>query len=1660
MQQHPEGDSRERELVRSWLWKMRGRLTEGGRQPQGLLDPRSSRTFLRLAASDPDEVRTLLRLPHGVSLLPQDRPRESTLPLQLSALVAPHSQADLQEILQHLAWVTTNLWEERGVLTLFLVYGLLEWKGRTEPVLGRRRLAPLWLHPVSLRCEGGNGQWRLEGLGRVVLNPSVEEILRERDGIDLSSWSATMPLRTSIEWIQGRLGAGSGEGQWQVTSEWILTNLSPHGYQMSADLDPRVWPEDRLLCHPLIRQFALGQPLAPPELGGEQRRQGEIVDALESDGQMPRLIEIADSTQHLALREVLRGRSLVIEAPPGTGKSRTIVNLIAAAMGAGKTILVVASKVNGLVRLRSRLARAGLGDFCLHLGDGRGQGLLGEGIVSTAADLALRLRQRLPRRGSWQMPAELPHLRVERGRLLQQRIAYRETMAQPCGASGLTLAQVIGERERLSQELSFPLAVVEAIQLPNVEQLHSEAIAERERAAQLYAQSLASLCERHQLGGHPWRGVCIETLSLEEERELRELLQTVATVALRIETEIDLFRLAHRVVFEANQEQLQQLLELEAQLPTVTPMVDRSLLPRLVDRQGRGILLRLLTHCREVEEREAWLASFLEDLPRLELTSVEQGIEACRRAKRIDLDRRPIEELRSYTAWAHRLADDLTRTGRLFEECAHHFEIPFAFDLATARVVARAVAVCAEAPLGVIHLRHPLLEEAKVGPILAQAHQEAVEIEALGRELNQRLDLTLAPSLDQVRRHVRTCGEVDLFRLTTARYRQARHDWRVMSRQSLRPTRQRLARDYRQLLHYQQRSLHFRENPLYRRELGQLFRGIETPFQDLQSLIDWSERVWAALGMEGEVAAQMATAILRLPVAHLRALHRRGIGEDGVGNQLRQLLDKVAAALPSLPPSLQQETTSDLNYLTQQVRELAEEAQGIIDDLDEAGLLEVEGSIASLHGQLLSVRELREGEEMIEEDRVALGLLGERGLPTRAERQRWEATADFVREVCEEGGLPSPLWGWLLTPAIDERIVALRGLISALRLDLPVLQEATRRWGHLVQLHEEQWVGFREAAGRRQSLRQIRKRAEQGLAAWEQLPLWLGMRRARQELLGLGLAPLVAMVERGDLPSSQMVKAIHAIYYGSLLREAYRRHPLLERFQGVEQEEGRRQYVELDARVEQLTREEIAWQVDRRPVPPGFRQGPIEERTELGFLEALAKLDAPPFPIRHAWERAGAALNALLPCLLISPAHIAAYLPTDLDPYDLVILDDASRLRTEEVLGAVARAKQVVVVGDPLQLPPPEDGREQRDGEPETSLLDLPAIQASLPHRLRWHSQSQHESLIAFSNRQWYGDRLVVLPSARREGSADGVAYRLVREGRYEAGVNPREAAALVEAVLHHLLTAPEESLGLVALSERQRDWIETRLTARLAESPTAAARVKEWHDRGLPVFIKTVETMHGEVRDAVLVSLTAGRDSLGRISPGSFGCLNHPRYGHRSLNVLVTRARRRLLLFGSVLPEEVPVEHSATPGLEALRDYLQSIGSTDWAALGVTWVGGPSLVHSLARLLQAHGYQVEPFPDGGRGLLDLAICTREQTPTGSLAPSLHGPRELLGVRLEGIGAALEPEAFSTRDRERVAPELLARLGWPPLHRLWPLDWFRQRSIELRRLQRLLDGTR
>ncbi|MFN7623258.1 MAG: DEAD/DEAH box helicase, partial [Acidobacteriota bacterium] len=353
--------------------------------------------------------------------------------------------------------------------------------------------------------------------------------------------------------------------------------------------------------------------------------------------------------------------------------------------------------------------------------------------------------------------------------------------------------------------------------------------------------------------------------------------------------------------------------------------------------------------------------------------------------------------------------------------------------------------------------------------------------------------------------------------------------------------------------------------------------------------------------------------------------------------------------------------------------------------------------------------------------------------------------------------------------------------------------------------------------------------------------------------------------------------------------------------------------------------------------------------TELGLISHLAANQNARIGIRQVIRSSAGALLALKPCFIMSPLAVSRYLPPESIRFDLVIMDEASQLRPEDALGAVARGGQLVVVGDPLQLPPPsffeptisapED--EATDSAATALLVDQPAGRGELENmleiassryqpvcQLKWHYRSRHQSLINFANREFYQDRLTVFPSPETNPDRSGLKLCYIEDGVWEQNCNRPEAAAVVAAAIDHLTNYPTESLGIVALNLRQRELIVELLERALCDNRVAAEHYQNMQEGGEELFVKNLEIVQGDEREVIFVSGTVGRDILGRFRLTSLGPLTNNRYGHRRLNVLITRARSRLVYFTSIRAAEIQPGPNSSWGVRALKSYLAYLES------------------------------------------------------------------------------------------------------------------------------------
>ena len=440
----------------------------------------------------------------------------------------------------------------------------------------------------------------------------------------------------------------------------------------------------------------------------------------------------------------------------------------------------------------------------------------------------------------------------------------------------------------------------------------------------------------------------------------------------------------------------------------------------------------------------------------------------------------------------------------------------------------------------------------------------------------------------------------------------------------------------------------------------------------------------------------------------------------------------------------------------------------------------------------------------------------------------------------------------------------------------------------------------------------LRARNQIALEHPDALQNWLDYVRVRDQLEDMGLVKLAEYVEQGTIDIEAAETAHKASIFDLLAREILREDPELARFSGHSQEALQDKFREYDNRLKRLQCEQIAWKIDQTRIPTGNMAARVSERTERVLLEHECGKKTRHLPIRQLLHRASSALVALKPCFMMGPMSVAQYLaPGEID-FDLVVMDEASQIKPQDALGAVARGGQLVVVGDPKQLPPTsffdrivEDDEEDPTGiEESESILDatLPMFPA---RRLRWHYRSQHENLIAFSNHSFYEGDLVLFPSPHKQTENYGIQYSRVPRGCFVNRRNMEEAKIISEAVREHFRHRPEETLGVVAMSAEQRLQIERAIETLAKED----ALFQEWLDRDSirheSLFIKNLENVQGDERDVIFISMTYGPQEPGGRVFQRFGPINSD-VGWRRLNVLFTRSKKRMHIFSSMGSDDI----------------------------------------------------------------------------------------------------------------------------------------------------------
>ena len=485
----------------------------------------------------------------------------------------------------------------------------------------------------------------------------------------------------------------------------------------------------------------------------------------------------------------------------------------------------------------------------------------------------------------------------------------------------------------------------------------------------------------------------------------------------------------------------------------------------------------------------------------------------------------------------------------------------------------------------------------------------------------------------------------------------------------------------------------------------------------------------------------------------------------------------------------------------------------------------------------------------------------------------------------------------------------------------------------------------------------------------------------------------------------------------------------------------------LDLKLSQYAADLAFMNACNSPVPKGVDHGSVKNWSEKSLIYRELNKERRHLSIRQLVKRASSALLGMKPVWFLNPIGVSQFLPRQSGLFDVVIIDEASQMLPEKAIPSIARAKNAVIVGDNKQMPPTnwmkasiEFGEEDEEEVDAESILDLAQQRVGNSVSLRWHYRSRHPDLIRFSNLNFYDNKLEIFPTPTAGKTTLGVRGIKV-DGVYKGQVNQIELEEVMIQARELMERYPDESLGIVAINRPQMELIKQALEA--SADPIIRDFIERWDSDPLnTLFVKNLDNVQGDERDNIIISTVYGRDENGHLFQRFPSVVS--KNGHRRLNVLITRAKNRVILITSLNANDVKLTENSPQGKRVFRDYIEysMTGKLD-TGVDLRRDADSDFEIAVGQLLKDAGYSVTPQV-GVRGFrIDLGV-SHELFPHGYIA----------GIECDG--AAFHSSA-SARDRDAVRQQILEGLGWK-IYRVWSTDWFSSPERERAKLLRWLSS--
>ncbi|EHA60517.1 DUF4011 domain-containing protein [Synechococcus sp. WH 8016] len=1497
--------------------------------------------------------------------------------------------------------------QERGINTLNIAIGFLHWYESRGSIGTEERFSPLVLLPVQIsREKSTNGYIYFVDGGEddPSINISLWRKLSEDEGLQLPALSVDEEGQPQLSeffdelkvLLSERNENHSGQPwhlkQWATLGLFSFTNISIYN-----DLDFSCWDEDPLSSNSFLSDFIQGTPSASIEPMGELSSSQDEDEQSLTAFEVPKLISDADSTQYAVIKKSIQGYNLVVQGPPGTGKSQTITNMIACLLDSGKRVLFAADKLAALEVVKNRLSEKGLEEFCLEM--------------HNAGCSKLKLHQEIKRRIDYQVEK---YSQKNYSQSLEQLKTLRTELNDHSGLLNKTLSTSFGDtsiHDSIWKLVSNKLAVAdesELFALSRAQEINVDVItpALLERAT----DELDQLSQTSQLLSDCGLQNISTIVGLPvTESELASLLDALHNLRVDYELLLQESNQERLTISELTDEYYQFLLD---QLSTVEKLSESfGVAPDVPINESFATnlseALRLIKTRESVQDHiPSWTYPLLGESKRFSqlqdcLIAIDNLVKD---EKNIDSVQHFQDLLRDSFDFCRATGRLLSRMDRAITEKLCYGDTAACIDFSRSASaipiqIAAQVIAHSESSQHVSSCYAALLE-------IKRNSNLATELTGLGVEVSSLGEVDALRFRDSVQ-SIRDTGPLGC--IVDAKVRSAKLLWKLVSNsQTKRPALPQLAKIYSKCSEYIRRSS---EEEALINEVLPLEK-----LRDLSSQLDSADdhecdlvQFYGSLD-DPKLAASalelLATISESISVPELICLSARTLQEA----------EKVSGA--------------SLASIGSKISLLGEGIRDSISALDPYDL--------SLLARDLSA--FKDAVDSLYQFLISNNIFSDKDLSFSLSGSNIESLLSTFNDI-KFSSLPPAISESLSSYGVSATCSALRKNLACFsRKDsLNTISSTAPIADFLSANSVENFLSDVTVADAFSTLLSLTDKAVSFQP--EILKYLRVVSSLSQKGISKGVAEVVKLsVESGLPPRRILTVAIASMQSRELQLEAQ-----ISTLSGASVNSLRELFREVDEDFILDSSKALAASLcagTKNALLPGTSTGSPRLFTEGPLIQHEIRKQRRHLPTRLLVKQAFESLSRLKPCWMMSPASAAELLPKRPALFDVLVIDEASQMKPEQAFSLIARAKQVIIVGDRNQLPPTnffqkrdlvsDEDEVDVEIEDNESILELAdKVLAANGCSLGWHYRSRHQSLISFSNYYFYENSLTIFASNKVDSQVNLVQ---VENPLYSGGINLSEVEQVIQVLKRQISAEPDRTILVATMNQAQTSELKMALEREIQNDPLLE-KFSSTHQSTLDeLVVKNLENVQGDERDVVIISTVYGPGSDGRVMQ-NFGPINKDS-GWRRLNVLFTRAKHKVIVVSSLMPSDISITENSSRGVRALRGYL------DFALSG-----------SIADDLQRSGGEVEsPFEDSVRNSLvslghqvDLQVGVASYRIDMAIRDPRDPSRYLLAIECDG---ASYHSSFSARSRDRLRQQVLEGLGWK-VYRVWSTDWFRDPQREL-----------